>query len=97
MQFEKSIKISIAVLALSFATGWEPIPEDPNLNGIAESKTSGQGGTIYVRYLPDGTKCAVLDGFRAGGLDCDWAGESEKRRYQEPEPRPKEEGSYYER
>lgn len=33
-----------------------------------------QGGSIVEVQLQDGTRCAVFDGFKAGGLSCDWEG-----------------------
>ena len=30
------------------------------------------GGTIVEVQLADGTRCAVWDGFKAGGISCDW-------------------------
>ena len=33
-----------------------------------------QGGSIVEVKLQDGTRCAVFDGFKAGGLSCDWEG-----------------------
>lgn len=88
-------KVGLIISVALAMGGWKPITE--NGDKISESVSRGPGGTIHVRYLPDGTKCAVLTNVRAGGLDCDWAGDSEKRRYQERDPRQREEGSYYER
>ena len=31
---------------------------------------------VTIFHLEDGTKCALYDGFRAGGLSCDWGGNS---------------------
>jgi len=33
-------------------------------------------GFIGTFQLPDGTFCAIYDGFRAGGLSCDWGANS---------------------
>jgi hypothetical protein len=35
---------------------------------------SGSGGFAEVKIvtMQDGTKCAVLSGYKKGGIDCDW-------------------------
>ena len=40
-------------------------PEPPTANNVL-------GGTIVEVQLDDGTRCAVWDGFKAGGISCDW-------------------------
>ena len=32
----------------------------------------GVNDVVYEIYLKDGTRCAVLQGYRKGGLSCDW-------------------------
>jgi hypothetical protein len=31
---------------------------------------------VTIIHLPDGTRCALYDAYRAGGLSCDWGGPS---------------------
>jgi hypothetical protein len=40
-------------------------PQPPSANNV-------QGGNIVMVTLEDGTRCAVFDGYKAGGLSCDW-------------------------
>ena len=55
----------LSVCLLSFtAIACGPIPP-PSANNV-------QGGNIVMVTLEDGTRCAVFDGFKAGGLSCDW-------------------------
>ena len=74
----KYAKYCLIVFLTLILVGWTPIPEDKSLNSNQVEAASGYGGTIYIRYAPDGTKCAVLNAGRAGGISCDWAGESDK-------------------
>jgi hypothetical protein len=42
--------------------------------GYTPTQRNVQGGNIELVTLEDGTRCAVFDGFKAGGLSCDWEG-----------------------
>lgn len=46
-------------------------PPQPSANGIAVSNGDGQA-EIQVVTLRDGTRCAVLIGYRKGAISCDW-------------------------
>lgn len=87
MHLRKAGKRLLLVSLVALIVGWKPIPENETRNNIPEPASRGMGGEIYIRYLPDGTKCAVLNGIRKGGLDCDWGGESKKRIEREMEER----------
>lgn len=56
-----------ACAALAFLTGCDP-------DGNREGKASAEWHGVKEVYLEDGTRCVVLDQFKEGGIDCDWAG-----------------------
>jgi len=53
---------TILMVAIVTACGQMPPPSANNV----------QNGNIVEVQLEDGTRCAVFDGYKAGGLSCDW-------------------------
>lgn len=51
-----------------------PPPEPERVPGptVLETVTFEGGDTLSIIRLADGTRCAVFDGYKAGGVDCDW-------------------------
>lgn len=56
-------KMKIALMAAAiFLAGCDDYKEQASVNG----------GSIKIVTLENGLVCAVYDGFKAGGLSCDW-------------------------
>ena len=62
----KIIAIIVLVMALMGCSG----PATVDREGVV---SNGEGsGSITEYKLSDGTRCAVLIGYKKGALDCDW-------------------------
>lgn len=44
----------------------------PSPEKIVDKRKKYNSTDIFEYYLEDGTRCAVLLGYRMGGLTCDW-------------------------
>lgn len=60
--------LTLATVVILTATGCNlsrSAPTTPTVDNV-------NGGNIVEVNLQDGTRCAVWDGFKAGGISCDW-------------------------
>lgn len=64
--------------ALLLAVAWSALlVSGCSVEASVESKPTPDnvnGGAIEMVTLDDGTRCVVWDGFKAGGISCDWRG-----------------------
>lgn len=44
-------------------------------DGSVPTNSPATWNPVKVVVLPDGTRCAVIDGSNGGGIDCDWQSE----------------------
>ena len=74
-------KIATITCVLLLTVGCSPGPMEVSqtANGsVVVSNASGEA-TVSLVTLEDKTRCAVLVGFRKGGIDCHWKGQDDER------------------
>jgi predicted phosphodiesterase len=45
---------------------------DPEAAKILFKNVAGEYNEVIMIELEDGTRCALYDGFKKGGISCDW-------------------------
>lgn len=77
--FRKSLLATVALTAAGvlLLSGCAKVPSEYEDNGpVNYSTTVGNDLTSSIVRLPDGREvvCVVYNGYREGGVSCDWAG-----------------------
>ncbi len=57
----------LALVAMLFLVGCDDAPSK-----TTSVINTGGVGQVKELNLSDGTKCAIYDGYRAGGITCNW-------------------------
>jgi hypothetical protein len=65
-----AILFTVGVLLVILAA-CAPLPEGTKLSQEGWTPI-GNGSSVKVIFLEDGTRCAIVDGSFSGGISCDW-------------------------
>ena len=65
--------IGAGFFLLALAGCSDPVPQQrPVFGGVVVGDAYNGIGTVQTIQLEDGTRCAVLIGYRKGAISCDW-------------------------
>lgn len=68
---DRLLTLLLIVIALS-GCSVSQTPLDPNESKFITESYSIWGDSVAVLKLQDGTRCAIYQGYKAGGISCDW-------------------------
>ena len=63
----------LLLLCLALAGCSDPVPQQrPVFGGVVVGDAYNGNAAVQTIQLEDGTRCAVLIGYRKGAISCDW-------------------------